>query len=77
MGLAPYGEPRYVDRIVGTLVDVKDDGSIWMDMSYFNYCQGLTMTSEKFDASVRRPAAHAGSADHRSARWTSRRRSRR
>jgi carbamoyltransferase len=50
MGLAPYGEPRYVDKIVGTLVDVKDDGSIWMDMSYFNYCQGLTMTSGKFDA---------------------------
>ena len=49
MGLAPYGEPRYVDRIVGTMVEVEDDGSIWMDMSYFNYCQGLTMTSEKFD----------------------------
>jgi carbamoyltransferase len=48
MGLAPYGQPRYVDRIVGTLVDVRDDGSIWMDMSYFNYCQGLTMTSQKF-----------------------------
>jgi carbamoyltransferase len=50
MGLAPYGDPRYVDRIVGTLVDVRDDGSIWMDMSYFNYCQGLTMTSRRFDA---------------------------
>jgi carbamoyltransferase len=49
MGLAPYGQPRYVDRIAGTLVDIKDDGSIWMDMSYFNYCQGLTMTSKKFD----------------------------
>jgi carbamoyltransferase len=48
MGLAPYGQPRYVDRIVGTMVEVEDDGSIWMDMSYFNYCQGLTMTSEKF-----------------------------
>ena len=50
MGLAPYGEPRYVDRILGTVVDVKDDGSIWMDQSYFNYCTGLTMTSKKFDA---------------------------
>jgi carbamoyltransferase len=50
MGLAPYGEPRFVDRIVGTLVDVKEDGSLWMDMSYFNYCTGLTMTSPKFDA---------------------------
>jgi carbamoyltransferase len=49
MGLAPYGEPRYVDRIVGRIVEVKDDGSIWMDQSYFNYCQGLTMTSKKFD----------------------------
>jgi carbamoyltransferase len=49
MGLAPYGEPRYVDRIVGKVIDVKDDGSIWMDQSYFNYCTGLTMTSKKFD----------------------------
>jgi carbamoyltransferase len=49
MGLAPYGEPRYVDRILGKVVDVKDDGSIWMDQTYFNYCQGLTMTSKKFD----------------------------
>ena len=48
MGLAPYGQPRYVERIVGTMMEVEDDGSIWMDMSYFNYCQGLTMTSEKF-----------------------------
>ena len=49
MGLAPYGQPRYVDRIAGKVVHVKDDGSIWMDQSYFNYCQGLTMTSKKFD----------------------------
>ena len=48
MGLAPYGQPRYADLITRHLVDVKDDGSIWMDMSYFNYCQGLTMTSRKF-----------------------------
>lgn len=48
MGLAPYGEPTYVDVITNTLIDLKDDGSFWMDMSYFNYCQGLTMTSEKF-----------------------------
>ena len=48
MGLAPYGQPRYVERIVGKMMEVEDDGSIWMDMSYFNYCQGLTMTSEKF-----------------------------
>ncbi len=48
MGLAQYGEPTYVDVITNTLIDLKDDGSFWMDMSYFNYCQGLTMTSEKF-----------------------------
>ena len=49
MGLAPYGEPKYVDLILEHLIDVKDDGSFWMDMSYFNYCAGLTMTSKKFD----------------------------
>jgi carbamoyltransferase len=48
MGLAPYGEPKYVDLILEKLIDLKDDGSFRMDMSYFNYCQGLTMTSEKF-----------------------------
>ncbi len=60
MGLAPYGEPRYADVILEKLIDLKDDGSFRMDMSYFNYCQGLTMTSRKFDAPVRRPAAPAG-----------------
>jgi carbamoyltransferase len=49
MGLAPYGEPKYVERILKHLIDVKEDGSFRMDMSYFNYCQGLTMTSRKFD----------------------------
>ena len=49
MGLAPYGEPTYVDVILEKLIDLKDDGSFRMDMSYFNYCQGLTMTSRKFD----------------------------
>jgi len=48
MGLAPYGEPKYVDAILNNIAQVKEDGSLWMDMSYFNYCQGLTMTSEKF-----------------------------
>ena len=47
MGLAPYGVPRYRDLIVNHLLDLKDDGSFRMDMSYFNYCQGLTMTSAK------------------------------
>jgi carbamoyltransferase len=49
MGLAPYGEPRYKDLILKHLVDLKDDGSLRMDQSYFNYCQGLVMTSCKFD----------------------------
>ena len=48
MGLAPYGKPTFVDKIKEHLLDIKEDGSIWLDMSYFNYCQGLTMTSEKF-----------------------------
>ncbi|MBB74144.1 MAG: hypothetical protein CMJ75_06480 [Planctomycetaceae bacterium] len=48
MGLAPYGEPRFRDLILEHLLDLKADGSFRMDMSYFNYCQGLTMTSPKF-----------------------------
>jgi len=48
MGLAPYGVPTYRDEILDHVVDLKEDGSFRMDMSYFNYCQGLTMTSEKF-----------------------------
>ncbi len=48
MGLAPYGEPKYVDLIVDNLVDIKEDGSFRLDMSYFNYAQGLTMTGRRF-----------------------------
>jgi carbamoyltransferase len=48
MGLAPYGEPKYKDLILENLIDVKDDGSFKMNMDYFNYCAGLTMTSRKF-----------------------------
>ena len=50
MGLAPYGKPTYVQAIKDHLVDIKDDGSIAMDMSYFNYCQGETMTNDKFSS---------------------------
>jgi carbamoyltransferase len=50
MGLAPYGEPVYADLIREKLIDLKDDGSFRMDMSYFRYCQGLVMTSPKFAA---------------------------
>ena len=49
MGLAPYGEPRFTTQILEHLLDLKADGSFRMDMSYFNYCQGLTMTGPKFD----------------------------
>ena len=48
MGLAPYGEPRYVDLIQENLISVKDDGSFQLDMSYFDYPTGLRMTSKKF-----------------------------
>ena len=48
MGLAPYGEPKYVDHILGTLMDLKPDGSFRLDMDYFNYCAGLTMTGPRF-----------------------------
>ena len=48
MGLAPYGQPIYADLIRKHLVKIFDDGSIWMDQSYFNYAGGLTMTSKKF-----------------------------
>jgi len=49
MGLAPYGEPKYTQLMLEKLIDMKEDGSIQMDMSYFNYCRGLTMTSRKFE----------------------------
>ncbi|VAX35460.1 Nodulation protein nolO, partial [hydrothermal vent metagenome] len=48
MGLAPYGEPKYADLIKEHLLDLKEDGSFKLDMTYFNYCAGLTMTSRKF-----------------------------
>ena len=48
MGLAPYGEPKYVDLILDNLLDLKADGTFRLDMSYFNYCTGLTMTNDKF-----------------------------
>jgi carbamoyltransferase len=48
MGLAPYGQPKYADAIYKNLMDLKEDGSFWLDMDYFNYCQGLTMTGQKF-----------------------------
>jgi len=48
MGLAPYGEPRYADRILDRLLDLREDGSFRLDMRYFDYCTGLTMTNARF-----------------------------
>ncbi len=60
MGLAPYGEPRFVDTILAHLIDLKQDGTFRLDQKYFNYCTGLTMTSARFDSLFghppRRPA---------------------
>ena len=50
MGLAPYGRPRFEGAIRTHLIDIKPDGSFWLDMDYFNYCQGLTMTGPRFHA---------------------------
>jgi len=49
MGLAPYGKPKYRDLILSELVDLKEDGSFKLNMKYFDYCAGLTMTNRKFD----------------------------
>lgn len=49
MGLAPYGEPKYVDLIFKNLIDLKEDGTFKLNMKYFNYCTGLTMTNKKFN----------------------------
>ena len=59
MGLAPYGNPIYADKIFEHLVNVKADGSISLDLSYFDYCTGLTMTNAKFDSLFGGPARKA------------------
>jgi carbamoyltransferase len=48
MGLAPYGEPKFAQRILDHLIDLKPDGSFRLDMSYFDYCTGFTMTNDRF-----------------------------
>lgn len=50
MGLAPYGEPRYAGAIKDNLIDIKDDGSFRLNLDYFDYCTGSTMTNARFDA---------------------------
>ena len=59
MGLAPYGEPKYVDLIENNLIDIHEDGSFWLDQSYFDYCTGLTMTNDKFADLFGEPARPA------------------
>ena len=56
MGLAPYGEPKYAKCILDNLIDLKPDGTFRLNMSYFEYCTGLTMTNSKFDALFGGPA---------------------
>ena len=62
MGLAPYGEPKYVDLIYEELVDLRPDGSFTLNQEYFNYLTGLTMTNDRFAAlfggAPRRPETH-------------------
>ncbi|OAN49227.1 hypothetical protein A6A04_03690 [Paramagnetospirillum marisnigri] len=60
MGLAPYGEPKYVDLIRKHLIDIKDDGSFRLDMRYFDYCTGLTMTNAAFAELFGGPARKSG-----------------
>jgi len=59
MGLAPYGQPIYADKIRDHLLDIRKDGSFRMDLQYFNYCQGLTMTSQKFHQLFGQPPRRA------------------
>jgi len=61
MGLAPYGEPKYADIIRKELIDIKQDGSFRLNMKYFNYCAGLTMTNKKFNALFGGPPRRAES----------------
>ncbi len=56
MGLAPYGNPKYKDLIISKLMDLKEDGSFKLNMKYFNYATGLTMTNEKFSNLFGEPA---------------------
>lgn len=58
MGLAPFGEPVYADLIMREIIDIKPDGSFRLDMRFFNYCQGLTMTSRRFDRLFGGPPRH-------------------
>ena len=64
MGLAPYGEPKYVDDIKRALVNLRDDGSIGLNQEYFTYCQGLRMTGRGFERLFGGPAPATRVEDH-------------
>ena len=49
MGLAPYGEPKYKDKIKENLIEIKEDGSFWLNQKYFDYSTGLKMTNKNFN----------------------------
>jgi carbamoyltransferase len=61
MGLAPYGEPKYKDVFLEHIIDVRADGSFWLDQSFFNYCTGLTMVNEKFETLFGQPVRQSES----------------
>ena len=77
MGLAPYGEPRFKDLILEKLIDLKDDGTFRLDLSYFDYCTGLTMTNARFAKLFGEPVRRPDKTCLRRFTWTSRLRSRR
>ena len=56
MGLAPYGEPKFTRTILDNVIDIREDGSFQLDLSYFDYCTGLRMTNDKFNALFGGPA---------------------
>jgi carbamoyltransferase len=58
MGLAPYGEPKYASLILDKIIHVNEDGSFWLDQSFFDYCVGLRMTNERFSALFGQPVRH-------------------
>src|SRR5436305_7033193 len=68
MGLAPYGQPRYASLIFDKLIDLKEDGTFHLDLNYFDYCTGLTMTNSRFadlfGAPVRDPKKESLTAFH-------------
>src|SRR5688500_20056640 len=59
MGLAPYGTPRFTERILDSLIDVKPDGSFRLNLDYFDYCTGLRMTNDRFARLFGRPPRRA------------------